>query len=84
MYFTNVPYTLNDYSTKKKLIGDKSTEGRLFRLQNGAMNTVQNFYGGYYEKNTTEKNSVHTALCRVRGGGYCVPSKVTGRTNFFR
>lgn len=59
--------------------GDQSSSARLRALKNGTKDTVKQSYGGYYEKNETEKNSINNALSRVRGGGSIVPQKVVNR-----
>jgi len=60
---------------KKTLFADQSSEGRLYRLKQRAMNTTDESYTkGYYVKNTKETTTVNSAISRVRGGGYVVPA----------
>lgn len=60
---------------KKKIFGDHSSSSRTSSIQQNTVNKVNLSYGSYYIKNNTEKNSVNSALVRVRSGGAVVPIK---------
>jgi hypothetical protein len=69
---------------KKNKYGNHSASSRLLKLKNKNINNVKNSYeNGYYVKNTTEQNSVNSALSRTRASGYIVPPKITKKKDFF-
>ena len=69
---------------KKNKYGNNSASSRLLKLKNKNINNVKNSYeNGYYVKNTTEQNSVNSALFRTRASGYIVPPKITKKKDFF-
>ena len=64
---------------KSNLFGDQSASTRLREVSDGTKQTVRQSYGGFYVKNETQKNSINSALSRVRAGGSVVPMKTRHR-----
>jgi hypothetical protein len=65
-------YMMSD--KKKGVFANQGSLSRTERIRNDAINKVRNSYdANYYHKNTTEKNTVNNAICRVRGGGAVAP-----------
>lgn len=68
---------------KKGVFANQGSLSRTERIRNDAINKVQNSYdANYYHKNTTEKNTVNGAICRVRGGGAVAPPIKNANSTF--